>query len=160
MTSPTLSADAAYAEIANPYEDGLDAQAALDAAFHRSAQTGKRVLIKLGGAWCPDCRILAGMMAIPAIKTFLDAHFEVLAVSIGRYDLNQDLVARLGFAEGLEGAPTVLSVTPQGEVVNRATAASWRTARSQTPQAVINAFSGLVTARADPDDRVPLIQKA
>jgi len=156
MTAPTLPADTAFEETAHPYDHDLNAQAALDAAFARAADSGKRVLVKLGGEWCPDCRILAGMMAIPAIRDFLDGGFETVTASIGRYDVNQDLVARLGFTDGLEGAPTVLVITPAGAAVNRATSAHWRTARSQPPQAVVDYFDALITAPADPADRVPL----
>jgi thiol-disulfide isomerase/thioredoxin len=160
MTAPTLPADTPFEEIAHPYDHDLNAQAALDAAFARAANSGKRVLVKLGGDWCPDCRILAGMMAIPAIEAFLDGAFETMTASIGRYDVNQELVARLGFEDGLEGAPTVLVITPAGEVVNRATSAHWRTARSQPPQAVVDYFNALITAPADPGDRVALTQES
>lgn len=159
MTVPTIPEDTPFEEIAHPYDPDLDAQAALDATFARAKASGKRLLVKLGGQWCPDCRILAGMMAMPAIKDFLDGAFETVTASIGRYDVNQDLVARLGFEDGLEGAPTVLVITPEGEVVNRATSAHWRTARSQPPQAVVEYFSALITAPADPQDRVPLTQE-
>ena len=159
MTFLTLSADTVFEAIAAPYDKALDAQAALDAAFARAGGSGKRVLVKLGGAWCPDCRVLAGMMTIPAIKAFLDANFEALSASIGRYNVNQDLVARLGFAEGLEGVPTVLVLTADGEVVNRASSAFWRTARDQPPQALADYLEPLITAASDPKDRVPLQHK-
>ncbi len=160
MTSLTLPADTAFSEIANPYDDALNAQAALDAAFACALEGGRRVLITLGGAWCPDCRVLAGMMAIPAINSLLDAHFETLSISIGRYDVNQDLVARLGFENGLEGSPTVLVITADGLVVNRASSAFWRTARDLGPQAVVDYFEPLITAAPDAADRVPVQHKS
>lgn len=155
MTALTLPSDTAFEEIADPYDDALDAQAALDQAFARAKASGKRVLITLGGAWCPDCRVLAGMMAIPAIDAFLDEHFERLSASIGRYDVNQDLVARLGFEDGLEGAPTVLVISADGAVVNRASSAFWRTARDQAPQALVDYFEPLINAAPDSEDRIP-----
>ena len=154
MTAPIIPNDTPFEGVAEPYDDALDAQAALNAAFARAAASGRRVLVKLGGAWCPDCRVLAGMMAIPAIQDFLEAHFEVLSVSIGRYDVNQDLVTRLGFADGLEGAPTVLVITADGQVVNRPTSAFWRSARDQAPQMVIDYFEPLLTAPPDASDEV------
>ncbi len=154
MSAPQISADIAFDEIAEPYDPDLDVQAALDAAFSRAQVRGTRVLVKLGGAWCPDCRIMAGMMAIPAVRDFLADRFEIVTASIGRYDVNQDVVARLGFANGLPGAPTVLVMTAAGEVVNRASADRWRTARQQTPQDVVDVFARLSVADPDPNDRV------
>ncbi len=158
MTTPSDLAGTAFEEIEHPYDHDLDVQAALDEAFKRAAISGKRVLVKLGGAWCPDCRVLAGMMAIPPIEAYLGDSFEIVVGSIGRYDINQDVVARLGFTEGLPGAPTVLVITAAGEVVNRATCDHWRTARDQTPQDLVDYLEPLRSAGADVRDRVPTQQ--
>ncbi|MCP2679087.1 thioredoxin family protein [Maricaulaceae bacterium NA33B04] len=154
MTAPIIPDDTPFDEIAEPYDLELDVQRALNDAFARARTSGKRVLVKLGGAWCPDCRVLAGMMAIPAVHAFLAEHFEIVTASIGRYDVNQDVVARLGFADGLPGAPTVLVMTADGAVANRASADHWRTARQQKPQHVIDYFDALTDVEANPSDRV------
>ena len=134
MSPVSVPADAPFAEIAEPYDRDLDVHAALDAAFERARRGGTRVLAKFGGAWCPDCRILAGMMAIPAIAAFLDRRYEVVPIHIGRYDANMDAPARFGLAEGLEGAPAVVIARADGTVVNAQRIHHWRTARERTPQ--------------------------
>ncbi len=65
MSAPTLS----VAEAVNmptplpfPYDESADAMAAVDAALARAEESGKRVLIDLGGNWCGWCRLLAGVM--------------------------------------------------------------------------------------------------
>jgi len=125
---------------AEPYDVNADARAALDAAFARAAENDKRVLVKFGGNWCPDCRILAGMMELPVFADMLEEHYEVVAIDVGRYDRNQDLVERLGFSEGLEGVPTVMIVTADGAVVNAGAATEWRTARERDPQEALDYF--------------------
>lgn len=159
MTAPIIPADTPFDEIAAPYDLELDVQRALTEAFARAKTSSKRVLVKLGGAWCPDCRVLAGMMAIPAVLAFLDEHFEIVTASIGRYDINQDVVARLGFADGLPGAPTVLVMAADGAVVNRVSADHWRTARQQKPQHVVDYFDALTDLAPNPSDRVAVTEE-
>lgn len=134
MSSLTLPADSEFAEVAEPYDLALDAGAALDAAFERARRGGTRVLAKFGAAWCPDCRVLAGMMAIPAIASLLDRRFEVVTIGVGRYDLNMDLPARFCLNDGLEGVPALVIADTRGQVLNGGSIYDWRTARSRTPQ--------------------------
>ena len=143
--------DAAVEPVEQPYDADLDAQAALDAAFDQAQRAGKRVLIVFGGAWCPDCRILAGMLKLSALQAFLHQAYEVVEIDVGRYDLNQDVVARAGFHDGLEGAPTVIIATEHGAVVNRQSSADWRTARARTAQDLADYLHAYATA-APPDE--------
>lgn len=145
MTPLTVPADATFEPVAEPYDTDLDAGDALSAAFERARRGRTRVLAKFGGAWCPDCRILAGMMTIPVIASFLDARFEVVPIHIGRYDVNMDLPPRLGLSAGLEGAPAVVIATADGTVVNPDRIYEWRTARERSPQELadyLTAFAG------------------
>ena len=132
MLKPQPPADAEIRPVDQPYDPALDAQAALDAAFARAAGRGTRVLVVFGGSWCPDCRIFAGMLAVPEIAAFLAQAYEPVGIDVGRYDRNLDAVARMGFPQGLEGVPTVLVATADGRLVNRSLAAHWRTARQRT----------------------------
>lgn len=120
-----------------PYDPQADAHGALDAAFEAAAANRTRVLVKFGGNWCPDCRIMAGMLEIPVIAGFLEAQYEYVAIDVGRYDNNMDVVARFGLEE-LEGVPTIIIATADGEIINAGTAAEWRTARERDPQDVLD----------------------
>ncbi len=145
MRELSLPADTSFAEVAEPYDRDLDAGAALDAAFARARIGKTRMLAKLGAAWCPDCRVLAGMMAVPAIASYLDRHYEVVPIHVGRYDVNMDLPARLGLSDGLEGVPALVIARADGTIVNTGRIFQWRTARNQTVQDLadyLTAFSG------------------
>jgi thiol-disulfide isomerase/thioredoxin len=145
MTELTIPANERFSEVAEPYDLSQDAHAALNAAFDRARIAKTRVLVKFGAAWCPDCRILAGMMAVPAIASFLDQHYEAVAIHIGRYDANMDLPERVGLKDGLEGVPALVIMKPDGSVVNPTRIFEWRTARSRTLQDLadyLTAFSG------------------
>jgi len=118
-----------------PYDVNADARADVDAALARAKARGKRVIIDLGGNWCGDCRVFAGILEVPALKKFVDAHFEVVAVNVGRYDTNLDIPARFGL-EKPHAAPTTLIVSPQGKLLNADDLVALKDARSMTPQAV------------------------
>ncbi len=116
-----------------PYAEGADAKAAVAEAFARAKDSGKRVLVDFGGNWCPDCRILAGVMELPEMKSFLSAHYEMVTVDVGMFDKNLDVVKSLG-VEKLKGVPTVVIAEPDGRPLNVTNSAELSDARSMTPQ--------------------------
>ena len=119
-----------------PYDEKADADAAFSAARARAMARGVPLLIDLGGNWCLDCRILAGVMHEPAMERFLDAQYEMVAIDIGRMDRNQQIPRRYGIAR-LEGVPAVLIVDPVGgQLLNRGRIFALADARSMTPQAL------------------------
>ena len=119
-----------------PYAEQADADAAFAAARARAKARRVPLLIDLGGNWCLDCRILAGVMREPAMKRFLDAHYEIVAIDIGRMDRNQQIPRRYGIAK-LEGVPAVLIVDPvRDRLLNRDRIFALADARSMTPQAL------------------------
>ena len=119
-----------------PYDLTANANAIVDAAFARARKSHKRVLIDLGGNWCGDCRILAGVMALPEMRGFLARHFEVAEVNVGRFDTNLQIPARFGFTKRLIGVPTVLIAAPDGRLLNRGDVFALADARHMRPQAV------------------------
>jgi thiol-disulfide isomerase/thioredoxin len=117
-----------------PYDEKADAKAQVAAAFARAKHTHKRVLIDLGGNWCPDCIILANFLKLPKMRNFVAAHYELVAVDVGRFDRNLDIPARFGFTKRLTGVPTVLIAEPDGWLVNRGHVFAFTDARHMTPK--------------------------
>jgi thiol-disulfide isomerase/thioredoxin len=118
-----------------PYNVDADAEAALKSALLRARSSHRRVLIDLGGNWCPDCRILSAIMALPEIDRFVKAHYEVVTVDVGRYDRNMQIPARYGLAK-LQGVPSVLVLDEHGKLLDAGHEAALADARSMTPQAL------------------------
>lgn len=121
-----------------PYDEKADANAAVDRALARAKAAGKLVLIDLGGNWCGDCRILAATMELPEMRAFLNRHFEVVSVDVGRFDRNLQVPARYGITTRLEGVPALLVVDPVSgkQLVGRAQVAALSDARHMKPQAL------------------------
>jgi thiol-disulfide isomerase/thioredoxin len=120
-----------------PYDVDADANAAVDAAFARARKSGKRVLIDMGGNWCPDCIVLANVMQLPELKRFLAVHFEIVKVDAGRFDKNMDIPARFGLGKP-EGVPAVYIATPHGKLVNAGHVTELDNDRTMTPQGIAN----------------------
>jgi thiol-disulfide isomerase/thioredoxin len=120
-----------------PYDPRADADQAVAAARSRARAEHKLLLIDLGGDWCPDCRILAGTLALPEVKVFMDRHYQVVTVDVGRFDRNLQIPARYGIAGRLEGVPSVLIVDPETDrLLDAGHVAALSDARRMTPQAL------------------------
>jgi len=137
-TAPTLSLTDIHALPVverYPYDEKADADAAVAAAFARARHSGKRVLIDLGGNWCGDCIVLANVMQLPELKPFLERHFEIVKVDVGRFDKNLQIPARFGITSRLKGVPALLIVEPNGRtLVDAGKVSALADARHMTPQ--------------------------
>jgi len=117
-----------------PYDEKADADAAVAAAFAKAKASHKRVLLDLGGNWCPDCIVLANFLQLPEIKAFVARHYVMAAVDVGRFNKNLQVPARFGYTTRLKGVPTVLIAEPDGTLVNGSDVFAFTDARHMTPQ--------------------------
>jgi thiol-disulfide isomerase/thioredoxin len=119
-----------------PYAEKANADLAVAQAKARAKKNGKLLLIDLGGNWCPDCRVLAGVMDLPEMKGFIAKHYELVSVDIGRFDKNGQIAAHWGVKK-LDGVPALLVVNPKTDkLLNRDKLFALADARSMTPQAL------------------------
>ena len=118
-----------------PYDEKADANALVADAFARAKKNGKRVFIDFGGNWCPDCRVLAGVLNLPEVKSYVAKHYEIAAVDVGRLDRNLALVRKFGIRE-LAGVPTIVIADADGTPVNISNSADLTSVRGMKPQAV------------------------
>jgi thiol:disulfide interchange protein len=119
-----------------PYDEHANADAAVAAAFARAQKSHKRVLIDLGGNWCVDCIVLANFLKLPEMQRFMEAHYEMATVDVGRFNRNLQIPARFGVTKKLEGVPALLIATPDGKLVNGTDIFAAASAAEMTPKAV------------------------
>jgi thiol-disulfide isomerase/thioredoxin len=147
LAAPALSAPAPKVHIATlqelptplpyPYDEMRNADADVAAAKAKAKASHKLLLIDLGGNWCGDCRVLAGVMDLPEVKTFVDRHYVEVSVDVGRFDRNLQIPAHYGITKRLEGVPSVLIVDPKTDkLLNAGRVSALADARSMTPQAL------------------------
>ena len=132
---PAVTPDQAR-PIATPYDTQADAHAAVSAAIAAARASGRKVMIDFGGNWCPDCRALAGVLASPEVKPWVDQGFVTVLVDVGRFKKNLDIAAQYGVK--ITAAPTVLIVTPDGKLLNKDNVFALADARYMSPQAVVD----------------------
>jgi thiol-disulfide isomerase/thioredoxin len=150
VSAPRIDAVQLAQPLPLPYDDKADAAAEVNAALARAAQSGKRVLIDLGGNWCGDCRVFAAMLQLPEVHRFVDSHFELVLVNVGRFTTNLEVPARFG-VPGLKAAPTILIVSPQGQLLNGDDIVALQDARAMTPQAVVDWLAHWAAPVSAPD---------
>ena len=132
---PLASFDQLAKPLPLPYDAADDATKAVDAAKARAKARHKLLLIDLGGNWCLDCRLLAGTMDVPAVKSFLARHYEIVIVDVGRMDRNLAIPAHYGITDRLQGVPSLLVVDPRRDkLLNAGRTAALADARSMSPQ--------------------------
>ena len=120
-----------------PYDEKANADALVNAALAKAKAEQKLAFIDLGGNWCGDCRVLASLMELPEVKRFVDAHYVVTQVDVGRFNKNLQIPARWGITTRLEGVPAVLIVDPNtNALIDKGHIAALADARHMTPQSI------------------------
>jgi len=80
---------------AGPYDTKADAQKDIAAAQQRAKASKKYVMVIFGANWCKDCVVLHKLLDEPPTKSYVDAHFEIVGVDLGRFDKNMDVAKSL-----------------------------------------------------------------
>jgi len=124
-----------------PFDEARDAMADVDAALARAETRGVRALLVLGGNWCHDSRGLAAKFQTPDLAALIAAKYELVWVDVGRRDRNLDVAKRFGVGD-LLGTPTVLIVSPAGDLLNADSVHDWRDAASRSEAETLAYFSG------------------
>jgi thiol-disulfide isomerase/thioredoxin len=120
-----------------PYDEAANADAVVAKAKAQARAEHKLLIIDLGGNWCGDCRVLAGTMEQPDLKTFVDKHYVVVTVNVGRFDTNLQIPAHYGITKRMDGVPSLLVVDPKTDkLLDEGHTAALADARHMTPQAL------------------------
>ncbi|MXV44722.1 thiol reductase thioredoxin [Saccharibacter sp. 17.LH.SD] len=119
-----------------PYPDAGLAPVQVKEAFITAAKTHRRVLLDFGGNWCPDCRMLAGVFSLPDAASWLEQNFVIVPINVERFNKNMGIAAQYGVT--IKAVPTVLILTPEGNLLNGNDAAALGNARRMSPQATID----------------------
>ena len=114
------------------YDPRANPNAAIEQALKQAKADHKRVLLDFGADWCPDCLVLAQRFEDPKVKPFLDAHYHVVRIDVGRWDNNLDVAKRYGnpIEKGipavviLDADANTITSTAGGELANARTASA------------------------------------
>jgi thiol-disulfide isomerase/thioredoxin len=125
-----------------PFSESADAHADLALALSRAAATHKYVLLDFGGNWCPDCRVLSGVLEMKEVKPWIDRHFIVVPIDVSRKNKNLDIAEAYGLT--IEVVPTTIVLDATGKVLNTGNPTALGDARTMTPQAIVDTLNGWI----------------
>jgi thioredoxin-related protein len=126
------------------YNATRDARADVNAALTRAKAANKRVILVMGANWCHDSKALAGWFESARFKAMLTPLYEIVYVDVGkpqrREGRNIEIARGFGIKK-IKGTPTVLILSPEGALLNKKDAPTWRNAASRSEDAIFAYFA-------------------
>ena len=105
--------------------------------IQKTIESNKQPIVIFGANWCPDARLLEGVIQMPPVKNFLEINVNVLNIDVGNYEMNTELFSF--FDENIEeGIPRVFIMDRKGKTLNLHVNDTMRKARDLTTQDIFN----------------------
>ncbi len=79
-----------------PYDENVDARAAVNSARDRALHDGRFVMVTFGANWCQDCRTLHSHLKSREVADYTENLFHFVNVNVGKFNKNADIAAELG----------------------------------------------------------------
>jgi thiol-disulfide isomerase/thioredoxin len=122
-----------------PFFASDNAQYDLQTALTAAKEAGKKPLIIMGANWCHDSRALAAHFETPRFVRLLENNYQPVYIDVGQKDRNIDIAQRYGY-NAIEGTPTVIILSSNGDILNQSTAPTWRDAASRSRNDIYDYF--------------------
>ena len=105
--------------------------------IQRTIKSNKQPIVIFGANWCPDARLLEGVIQLPTVKNFLVKNANILNIDVGNYEMNTELFSF--FDKNIEeGIPRVFIIDRKGKTLNLHVNDTMRKARDLTTQDIFN----------------------
>ena len=105
--------------------------------IQRTIKSNKQPIVIFGANWCPDARLLEGVIQLPTVKNFLEKNVNILNIDVGNYEMNTELFSF--FDKNIhEGIPRVFIMDRKGKTLNLHVNDTMRKARDLTTQDIFN----------------------
>ena len=124
------------ATLPRPYDEQADPAQDIAAALKQAKADNKRVLLDFGANWCPDCLVLSRHFDNTQVKPFLDEHFVVVKIDVGKWDKNLDIAEEYGNPIKL-GIPAVVVLDADGTQLASTADGSLATASTTQAQDIL-----------------------
>lgn len=115
-------------ELTVPFDARVDAGALIDLTLARAEVRGVPALLIFGANWCHDSQGFVNHLAEdPSLTRIVRDHYELAFINVGVRTNNIEQIQWFGVPSVI-GTPTLVIVSPEGEVLNRDTVDHWRAA--------------------------------
>ena len=109
----------------------------LEGFINKTTSIKKQPIVIFGANWCPDARLLEGVLQLPSVKEFIYKHCDVLNIDVGDYEINTSLFQF--FDPAIEdGIPRVFILDTKGKTINLDSNDKMRAAREHSPQEIFD----------------------
>ena len=127
-----------------PFSGTAVSQEALEEFIKKTLIQNKQPIVIFGANWCPDARLLEGVIRLPSVKNFLKRNADILNIDVGQYEINTELFK---FFDGniQDGIPRVFIMNRMGQNINLHANATMRKARELSTQDIFDYFQEFVT---------------
>ena len=126
-----------------PYSGAMVAQEELEEFIEKTLGQNKQPIIIFGANWCPDARLLEGVMRLPTVKSFLERNAHILNIDVGNYEINTALFKM--FDKNIQdGIPRVFIMNKMGQNINLHVNETMLKARELSIQDIFNYFQEFV----------------
>ena len=126
-----------------PYSGVLITENELKKFIEVTIHEDKHPIVIFGANWCPDAKLLEGVMQLPTVKTFLENRSKILHVDVGDYEMNTELFNL--FDQGIQdGIPRVFIMNRMGENINLHANDVMRKARELSTQDIFDYFQEFI----------------
>tara|TARA_Y100000739_G_scaffold165213_1_gene143307 strand:- start:359 stop:799 length:441 start_codon:yes stop_codon:yes gene_type:complete len=126
-----------------PYSGALVTQKILEEFIKKTIDQNKQPIVIFGANWCPDARLLEGVMRLPAVKDFLERNTNILNIDVGDYEINTALFKM--FDKNIQdGIPRVFIMNRMGQNINLHVNENMRRAREYSVQDIFDYFQEFV----------------
>jgi len=127
-----------------PFSGTAVSQETLEEFIKKTLVQNKQPIVIFGANWCPDARLLEGVIRIPVVNNFLERNTDILNIDVGKYEINTEL---FNFFDGniQDGIPRVFIMNRMGQNINLHANATMRKARELSTQDIFDYFQEFVT---------------
>ena len=120
-----------------PYSGVQTSMLEIQEFIQKTIESNKQPIVIFGANWCPDARLLEGVIQMPPVKHFLEKNVNVLNIDVGNYEMNTELFSF--FDKNIEeGIPRVFIMDRKGKTLNLHVNDTMRKARDLTTQDIFN----------------------
>jgi len=105
--------------------------------IQKTIKSNKQPIVIFGANWCPDARLLEGVIQLTTVKSFLVRNANILYIDVGNYEMNNELFSF--FDKNIqEGIPRIFIMDTKGKVLNLHVNDTMRKARELSTQDIFN----------------------
>ncbi len=114
----TLTAQAQETNWKKIYDPSLNGKAQIEQAVALAKKEGKKVMVQVGGNWCPYCiRLNKFVMTDPELKQMVDDNFVYVHLNYSKENKNLELLESWGNPQK-NGFPVLVFLNKKGKVTH------------------------------------------